>query len=166
MLRKAEIRRSRREWRRALDPAEIAARSERIWVNMSGDPAVASAIDSARVLMVFSPIHGEPVLGSLRERCARRGIEVVTPEDDPDPGSVDVVVVPGVAFTRDGDRLGQGGGWYDRFLCRLGPGAVSIGVCFVEQVVDELPLEPHDVRVDRVVTDSVTHGQGAGQPSS
>jgi 5-formyltetrahydrofolate cyclo-ligase len=152
--RKAEIRRSRREWRRALMSDDIAERSLRIWANMFADPVIAAAIDSARVVMAYTPIHGEPVLAPLRARCAERGIAVVTPEDEPDPAVVDVVVVPGVAFTAGGERLGQGGGWYDRFLCRVGPGALSVGVCFAEQIVDELPVEEHDVRLDRVVTDA------------
>ena len=62
-----------------------------------------------------------------------------------DPRALDVVVVPGLAFTPDGRRLGQGGGHYDRFLPRLRPDCVTIGACFAEQVVADLPTEPHDV---------------------
>jgi 5-formyltetrahydrofolate cyclo-ligase len=76
------------------------------------------------------------------------------PEDDPDPTAVDVVIVPGVAFTPDGARLGQGGGWYDRFLAEVRPECTSIGVGFDPQVVDVLPTEPHDIRLDCVVTES------------
>jgi 5-formyltetrahydrofolate cyclo-ligase len=80
---------------------------------------------------------------------------VVLPEDDPppDPGAVEVVIVPGTAFTAAGDRLGQGGGWYDRFLPRLRVGATTIGVCFAPQLVAELPVESHDVQLDLVITD-------------
>ncbi|MEW6522551.1 MAG: 5-formyltetrahydrofolate cyclo-ligase [Bacillota bacterium] len=70
------------------------------------------------------------------------------------PGEVDLVCVPGVAFTRDGGRLGYGGGYYDRFLGLLGPGAVSLGVAFELQLVDELPLDCHDRRVAAVVTEA------------
>jgi 5-formyltetrahydrofolate cyclo-ligase len=162
---KAAIRRDRREWRRALGRDEVAERSDRIWGNMLSEPTIVSALDTAGSVMVFTPIHGEPVLDALRLRCLDRGVGVVTPEDDPDPASVDVVVVPGVAFTPAGDRLGQGGGWYDRFLCRLAPATLTIGVCFAEQLVDELPCESHDVRVGRVVTDAADRTRG-GQPSS
>ena len=61
---------------------------------------------------------------------------------------------PGLAFTADGRRLGQGGGHYDRFLPRLRAGCVTIGAAFAEQLVDDLPTEPHDVRLDLVVTDA------------
>jgi len=62
---------------------------------------------------------------------------------------VDFVIVPGLAFTTAGDRLGYGGGFYDGFLPRLN--APNAGVCFREQIVDELPMHDGDVRVQRVV---------------
>jgi 5-formyltetrahydrofolate cyclo-ligase len=71
-----------------------------------------------------------------------------------DPGSVDLVVAPGLAFDRGGHRLGYGGGHYDRYLGRLGRGAVRIGVGFSAQLVDRVPAGPGDERVDLVVTDA------------
>jgi 5-formyltetrahydrofolate cyclo-ligase len=62
----------------------------------------------------------------------------------------DLVIVPGVAFTRAGMRLGRGGGLYDRLLA-TSP-ATSIGVAFDIQLADELPVESHDRAVDLVVT--------------
>jgi 5-formyltetrahydrofolate cyclo-ligase len=105
--------------------------------------------------MVFDSVPGEPITGPFIEWCRSVAITVVLPEDDPAPGpsSIDVVIVPGTAFTADGHRLGQGGGWYDRFLPRLRADATIVGVGFAPQIVDELPTEPHDVRMDRVVTD-------------
>lgn len=66
--------------------------------------------------------------------------------------SIDLVLVPGVAFTRAGERLGRGGGFYDRILSSPTLRAVKIGVCFAEQIVDSLPTEAHDVGVDVVVS--------------
>jgi 5-formyltetrahydrofolate cyclo-ligase len=63
-----------------------------------------------------------------------------------------VVVVPGLAFTPDGHRLGYGQGHYDRFLSRLPATAVTVGICFREQLVDDLPLDAHDLPVGMVVT--------------
>ena len=60
-------------------------------------------------------------------------------------------LVPGLAFTADGRRLGYGGGWYDRLLAQASPQAVALGVAYSWQVVDELPAERHDVRVCEVV---------------
>lgn len=65
---------------------------------------------------------------------------------------IDVMVVPGMAFTRDGRRLGRGKGYYDRYLARDGFRAWCIGVCFDCQIVDDLPCEAFDRRVDEVVT--------------
>ncbi len=106
--------------------------------------------------MVFDSIPGEPSTAPFIEWCRSEAKTVVLPEDDPppDPQTVDVVIVPGIAFTAAGDRLGQGGGWYDRFLLRVRPDCVTIGVGFEPQLVDRLPVEPHDVRLDLVVTDA------------
>ena len=66
-----------------------------------------------------------------------------------DEASVDVVLVPGVAFDAEGHRLGRGRGYYDRFLrtCK----ARTIGVCFDFQKVDEVPVDAFDVTIDEVV---------------
>jgi 5-formyltetrahydrofolate cyclo-ligase len=66
---------------------------------------------------------------------------------------IDVFIVPGVAFTRTGQRLGRGGGYYDCTLARRGPQARCIGVAFEQNVVPELPTEPHDVTVDFLATE-------------
>ena len=65
----------------------------------------------------------------------------------------DLVLVPGVAFTRRGARLGRGGGLYDRLLANAGE-AISIGLAFDIQLVDEIPAEPHDRSVEIVATPS------------
>ena len=69
---------------------------------------------------------------------------VVRPED------VRAWLVPGLAFTKDGGRLGYGGGWYDRLLCRGAKQTPKIGIAYGFQLVDELPTEPHDVRLTSV----------------
>ena len=66
--------------------------------------------------------------------------------------AIDVVLVPGMAFDGDGNRLGRGKGYYDRFLKTLAaPRPQLIGVCFDFQKVDVVPTEPTDVKVDVVV---------------
>ena len=66
---------------------------------------------------------------------------------------IDVFIVPGVAFTRTGARLGRGGGYYDATLARRGPQALCIGVSFECCVVDAIPTEAHDVAMDLIVTE-------------
>jgi len=80
---------------------------------------------------------------------------ILEPADDApvaDPADIDLVLVPGVAFDEECHRLGMGGGFYDRLLPRLHAGAVSVGLAFDEQIVERVPREEHDVRLDAVVT--------------
>lgn len=70
------------------------------------------------------------------------------------PGAVDWVLVPGVAFDVAGARLGYGGGFYDRLLPLLRPGILRIAGAFDVQVAEHVPVAPHDLRVDAVVTES------------
>lgn len=67
-----------------------------------------------------------------------------------DPAQLDVVFVPGVAFTPEGHRLGYGGGYYDRFLPRC-PQAVALSCVFPEQLVASLPVGKHDLPVNRLL---------------
>jgi 5-formyltetrahydrofolate cyclo-ligase len=70
------------------------------------------------------------------------------------PGEIGLMLVPGLAFTRQGARLGRGGGYYDRFLAQLSRGTTKLGICFDVQLVESLPSESHDVPVDGVITES------------
>ena len=65
---------------------------------------------------------------------------------------IDLVLVPGIAFDKEGHRIGYGFGYYDKFLKKV-PKAVKIGLCFDFQVVDRIPREEHDVSVDFIVTE-------------
>lgn len=65
---------------------------------------------------------------------------------------IDVMIVPGVAFTHEGARCGRGKGFYDKHLSHNSFRAYTVGVCYPYQVVAELPTEEHDRRLDRVVT--------------
>lgn len=75
--------------------------------------------------------------------------DIVQPED------VGVWLIPGLAFTRDGRRLGYGGGWYDRLLSKSAQKSLKIGIAHDFQIVDDIPSEPHDIRIDGVVTSDV-----------
>lgn len=83
---------------------------------------------------------------------ARYGI-VAPGQEEPaiDPGEIDLVLVPGIAFDRQGGRLGQGKGYYDRFLVRTD--AIRAGVALIEQIIPAVPGEAHDVRMDYLITE-------------
>lgn len=63
----------------------------------------------------------------------------------------DLILVPGLAFTPDGHRLGHGAGFYDRFLASVPSTAGTVGVCFSLQIRSSLPIEAHDLPVQRVL---------------
>ena len=73
----------------------------------------------------------------------------------PTEAQIDLVVVPGLAFDRRGQRIGWGGGYYDRFLAQVQ--AVKIGLCYDALVLDCIPGEPHDVPVDLVVAETAIY---------
>jgi 5-formyltetrahydrofolate cyclo-ligase len=93
--------------------------------------------------------------------------DIVQPEHDLETrvsalgndGQVDLVIVPGLAFTEDGGRLGRGKGFYDRFLSTLReraseldrPRPAAVGIAFGEQRFDEVPTDQYDVTLDAVV---------------
>ena len=81
----------------------------------------------------------------IREPAERCRIVAVT--------DVEFVLVPGVAFTASGARLGYGGGFYDRLLASVDRRVVRIAAAFELQMMDHLPEGPHDQRVDQVVTE-------------
>ncbi|MEW6427232.1 MAG: 5-formyltetrahydrofolate cyclo-ligase [Thermodesulfobacteriota bacterium] len=66
---------------------------------------------------------------------------------------LDVVIVPGSVFDRFGGRLGYGGGYYDRFLASAAPQALRVGICFELQLVERVPVLPHDQPLDILVTE-------------
>ena len=100
--------------------------------------------------MVFRPVDS---LTALQPGCF--GI----PEPDPsgaahDAAAFDLLVVPGVAFDHAGHRIGFGRGYYDRFLDHDGRSGALVGLCHDFQLIDEnIPVEGHDIRMDKVVTD-------------
>ncbi len=142
------------------DPAWGTARTVGIFASHGGEPLVDGLWESAgnRTLCyprirgndldffaVNGPMELEKSVFGLREPRGDSGYV--------DLECLDLVLVPGMAFTRAGVRLGRGGGFYDRFLARPGLRAFRFGVCFEFQIWSELPEESHDERVDRVVTE-------------
>lgn len=94
----------------------------------------------------------------------RHGIPEPRPECEPiAPDAIDWVLVPGVAFDTLGHRLGYGGGYYDRLLPLLAPGAARVAGAFELQIVDAVPHAAHDLPVDAIVTESRQIGVRPGK---
>lgn len=67
---------------------------------------------------------------------------------------IELVIVPGVAFDREGRRLGRGKGYYDRFLAHLSPTIPRIGLAFQTQMVEKVPIQGSDIPVDVIITET------------
>lgn len=94
------------------------------------------------------------ILEPPKQRWGELGKEVA-------PERLDCVMVPGVAFDRNGGRLGNGAGYYDRLLKSVRADAVLIGVCFESQLVEQVVTEVHDVSMDIVMTEKTLYaGKG------
>ena len=138
---------------------------------------------NARVIMLYSPLKSEtdtaviakaaladgkqvvypvtdesgrivPVEVSADTEFKRGGFGIYEPCGDAYEGPIDLVILPGVAFDREGGRLGFGKGCYDALLADID--AYKIGLCYEVQLTDELPMEEHDVRMDMIVTECET----------
>ena len=135
------------------------------------------AVENATVVALYAALADEPQSAEIIDRLAKSK-RVVLPRikgDEMDfydisegvsegsfgilepiattpiePSEIDVMVVPGVAFTRNGARLGRGKGFYDKYLSRNGFRAYTIGVCYPCQIVESIPTEEHDKTLDRV----------------
>lgn len=115
---------------------------------------IARWMDRKRLLLPV--VHGD---GVLLRQCSnatalamgRYGIAEPQGQDFTDYAAIGLAVVPGVAFDRQGNRLGRGKGYYDRLLPYL-PTAYKIGICFPYQLVNDIPTDAHDIRMDEIIT--------------
>jgi 5-formyltetrahydrofolate cyclo-ligase len=176
---KAALRDRMRAVRSAIPEAERARRSEAVARSLLAMPEASRARRVFTVLSFGSELSTAPAIAAFRERGVRVAVPILEEKRmeavDLPPGAalvptsygatepadrvpvpaeeIDLVVAPGLAFDRAGRRLGYGGGYFDAFLPRLRPACPVVGVCFAEQLVDEVPAGPHDRAVDVVVTD-------------
>lgn len=158
-----------------LDSAAKAEASTRIVEQLTA----LKPLCEAKVVALFSSLADEPQTASLVERLRLAGVRVVMPRIEGsemefydideglqlgsfgilepttaapiEPREIDAMVVPGVAFTREGARCGRGKGFYDKYLSRKGFRAYTIGICYSCQIVDELPTEQHDKIMNTVI---------------
>lgn len=136
----------------------------------------------AKTVLIYYPIHNEidllPLVKKYKhektllfpvthrktiDACPYRGnalmkrgkFNIPEPQTEPYKGKIDLILIPGVAFDRKCNRLGRGGGYYDRFLCKQRHSKL-IGVGYDFQIVDEVPTERNDMRLQGVIVPSQT----------
>lgn len=84
---------------------------------------------------------------------SRLGISEPLGKNIPDLSIIDLIIIPGIAFDRKMNRLGRGKGYYDKFLSG-DIKAKKIGICFDFQLLDEIPYEEHDVKMDMIISEN------------
>lgn len=127
-----------------------------LFISLSDEPQTSTIIEqlSHHKRIVVPRIEGEEMeFYDISEGLERGAFGIMEPiaSTPIEPSEIDVMVVPGVVFTRNGARCGRGKGFYDKYLSRDGFRAYTIGVCYPCQVVEELPTEPHDRVLDKVI---------------
>lgn len=132
--------------RSEVDPAAILA-----WAQDRGIVCVLPVVGDATTLVFRRYAPGDPLATGA---FGTRGPGADAPQLDPD-----VLLMPMIAFDRRGNRLGHGGGFYDRAVARLrarGHEPVLVGLAFATQEMPSIPAEAHDIRLDWIVTEIET----------
>ena len=112
---------------------------------------------SKKKTMLLPVVKGEDMLikpFSTKEELKQGSLGIWEPDVQKEYlNSIDLVIVPGVAFDRDKSRLGRGKGYYDRYF--INKRIVKIGVCFDFQLLESIPIDSFDIKMDKVVTNSI-----------
>lgn len=179
-MQKSEQRKQKLFERDSLSAEERRTKSKRICMEIAGTPE----FTRAGTVMLYSFIRSEVQLTELETLCKAEGKTVVypvclpgrqmlavsgtlrakgpfgIPEPDPatgkavSPSEIDLIICPCVAFDADCNRLGMGGGYYDRFLLKLRPDALIWAAAFEIQKADAILSDPWDVRMNRIYTEN------------
>jgi 5-formyltetrahydrofolate cyclo-ligase len=167
---KQDLRRQVQAQLRQFSVGEVARLSAHILHQVEQQPA----FRQAATVLLYAPLPDEPQLQALLRRWSAekrlllpvvRGSELLVGDCGllrqgafgimepaqalPEAPRVDVAIVPGVAFDRSNHRLGRGKGYYDRFLSATP--TYKLGVCFACQLLEHIPHDLHDVRMDAVL---------------
>ena len=120
------------------------------WCNAAGELELFRLEDMSELSVgMYKILEPKPELRTLAEKHVR-------------PQDLDLVMVPGVAFDRRGARMGHGKGYYDKLLQHARPDAPLVALAFECQLFPEIPVAPHDVFMDRIITEATTY-EGLGR---
>lgn len=170
---KAELRTRIRVLKKQQNAEELTKQSSSICAKVMQNPAVQAAC----IVMLYSALPDEvqttelidnlkntkkiilptvvgddiiPVALDKQTTYVTGDFNIMEPQGKPYNGKIDVVIVPGMAFDPNGNRLGRGKGYYDRFL-EQHPEAKRIGICYDFQYVSEIPTEPTDITMNEII---------------
>ena len=177
---KPELRERTIRAREALTPEERTVKSRQICSSILHT----LEYQESQTIMLYKSFRGEVLLTDMEAACAKDGKKIAypvctagrkmmavsgenwkkgafeIPEPDPETGEIlspkeiDLIICPCVAFDLKCYRLGMGGGYYDRFLSELGNEVKTWGVAFEVQKVEQIPIEPWDIPLRQVITES------------
>ena len=179
MSEKEQLRKVLKEKRKNLSAAEIDEKSSAVAKNF----LESDIYKKASTIMLYMPIQNEVDTGGIISKGFADGKRLVFPVTDRESGiitpyladekadfkkgafsvpeptlrkeinleEIDVVLVPGIGFDKSGNRIGFGKGCYDLFLCRCD--ALKIGVCYDFQLLEKIPSDIHDIKMDYVLTE-------------
>lgn len=174
MMEKKELRANIKALKKQHTKEQLLEQSELILAKLEQD----EDFEKARIVMIYSALPDEVQTSAFLEKWRHKkkiilptvvgddiipvelaedtgfavgDFNILEPQNEPYIGEYDLIVVPGVAFDRNGNRIGRGRGYYDRFLCKH-LNVKRIGICFDFQLVDEVPTEPNDIRMDKIIS--------------
>ena len=122
------------------------------WCNDAGELELFRLEDMSELAVgMYKILEPKPELRTLAEKHVRAR-------------DLDLVMVPGVAFDRRGGRMGHGKGYYDKLLQHARPDAPLVALAFECQLFPEIPVAPHDIFMDRIITEAAVY-EGRGRAS-
>ncbi len=137
-------------------PAWAGARTVGLFAPLPEEPDLLALLEHHDKRFVFPSIQGTTLHWRVAthaeqllpvEAMGSRVLREPTAGEPVDLGAIELLLVPGLAFTTEGVRLGRGGGYYDRVLASLPRHTLSVGICHAFQVLGSLPTEAHDLPV-------------------
>jgi 5-formyltetrahydrofolate cyclo-ligase len=175
--RKQQLRKLIAERKRQLTEKQLIDYSEQLFLHLESLPA----FQEAKIVLLYHSLKDEVRTHSFIEKWKERktvllpvvdgenlklriykssadlrtgayGIEEPTGKLFTEYDKIDLTIIPGVSFDEKGNRLGRGKGYYDRLLPNIK--AYKIGICFAFQVSEEIPTEPHDTKMNLVITEN------------
>jgi 5-formyltetrahydrofolate cyclo-ligase len=156
-MNKDELRRQYKAIRLVMKPLEVEAKSRVICQRILAE------IDFSKIknVNVYQPIaklkevNPSDFVVAMKNKYPDIKIDFISQlkSSSPPAEKYDLIIVPVLAFDKDNNRLGWGGGWYDRFLSKQ-PRALKVGLGFNNGLVEDIiPSEPHDVKLDRIISE-------------
>ncbi|MCA9385913.1 hypothetical protein KC717_04670 [Candidatus Dojkabacteria bacterium] len=126
---------------------------------------VLQSLDDVSIIGVYEVLPDEPNICPWYTQLEESGYTLVFPLGREEQGftskdkvnridelEIELLVVPGRAFDKKGNRIGRGGGWYDQTIAHnIHSECKKVGICYAAQILDDVPVEPHDQKVDILV---------------